>query len=88
MIDQAEAEATIKAAKKMTATAKKIEAAPKGTRTVWQVEIADPVAAMRYMWKTRRADMEAHALMLAKQDVAGGKRKIEGFKITSEEVSR
>lgn len=86
--DREKAERLIQEAKKASVAANKVSKTPKGTRTVWNLELSDPVEAMRHMWKVRRADLEEYITQLAKQEVNRGVRKIPGFKIKSEEVSR
>ena len=55
-------------------------------RDNWQPVMTDGVAALRHYWDTRRTDLEAFALSLARSDVQSGKRVIPGFEITNNQV--
>lgn len=55
-----------------------------GLRTDYVPELTDGVAAARHYWTTKRAEMEAFLLDLAKKDVRAGKREIPGFTIKEE----
>ncbi len=47
----------------------------------WIAELVDGQAALRHLWQTRRADLEAFALRCATEDVRAGKRVVPGFKV-------
>lgn len=78
------AEEDLKAARKLTAVANKIDRAPTGLRTRWIAELTDPVAALKY-YRERQADaLKAWLLDQAQRDTNAGARTIPGFTITEE----
>jgi hypothetical protein len=58
-----------------------------GLRTVWRVELADELEAVRTMWRMHREEMVAYALQLAQRDVREGKRTLPGFTVTEDRVA-
>ena len=55
-----------------------------GLRTVWRVELADELEAVRTMWRLHREEMVAYALQLAQRDIREGKRTLAGFTVTED----
>ncbi len=55
-------------------------------RSVFKVEIADDLEALRTMITRHRDEMVAHALVLAQRDVREGRRSLPGFTVTEERV--
>lgn len=89
LANREEAEKKLKEAQKMQAVAKKAEKNNvKGMRTVWDVNVTDPVAMLRHYWATRHADLVQYAAGLADQDVRAGTRKIPGCEISSRKVAK
>lgn len=87
--DREEAEKLIIDARKAKAKAKAISKDNvKGMRTVWDIEVKDPVAFLRHYWATRNVDLVQYAKGLAEQDVRAGERIIPGCEITSRKVAR
>jgi hypothetical protein len=83
-----EAEALVREAQWLLKGATAAEkATPKGMRTVWRVEVADPNVAMRTMWARHREELTAFAKQLAERDVREGKRVLDGFTITEDKVA-
>lgn len=58
-----------------------------GLRTVWRVELADELEAVRTMWRMHKEEMVAYALQLAQRDVREGKRTLAGFTVTEDRVA-
>lgn len=54
-------------------------------RDNWTAELTDGMAALRHLWQTRRADLEAFALRCAMEDVRAGKREVPGFRIWNDQ---
>ena len=89
LANREEAEKKLKKAQKAQSVAKKAEKNNvKGMRTVWDVNVTDPVAMLRHYWATRHADLVQYAAGLAEQDVRAGTRKIPGCEITSRKVAK
>lgn len=87
--EREEAEKLIVEAQKANAKAKAIARDNvKGMRTVWDIEVKDPVAFLRHYWATRNNDLVQYAKGLAEQDVRAGERNIPGCEITSIKVAK
>lgn len=75
---------TAEQASKMAAKADKAASTGMGLRSYWSPTLTDGVAAARHYWEHNRPAMEEALLLLAKQDVQAGKRKIPGFDIVED----
>jgi hypothetical protein len=83
-----EAEALVREAQGLLKGAQRAEKdVPKGMRTIWRVEVAQPNIALRTMWQRHPQDMIAFAKQLAERDVREGRRTLEGFTITEDKVA-
>jgi regulator of extracellular matrix RemA (YlzA/DUF370 family) len=69
--DQLEAEADIAAAAKLTASANKIAKQATGLRTVWDMELTDPVAFGKWAWGHRNAQYKSALYELARNEQNG-----------------
>lgn len=78
------AEEDLKAAKKLTAVANKIDRAPTGLRTRWVAELDNPTAALKHFMATQPDALKAWLLDQAQRDVNSGARVIPGFTIKEE----
>ncbi len=78
------AEEDLKAAKKLTAVANKIDRAPTGLRTRWVAELDNPTAALKHFMATQPDALKAWLLGQAQRDVNFGARVIPGFVIKEE----
>ena len=83
-----EAEALIKDARRDLKAANRADKpATKGMRTEWVTTVTDETVAMRTMWAMHRDELVAYSLTLAKRDVFGGKRALDGFAIAETKVA-
>lgn len=78
------AEEDLKAARKLTAVANKIDRAPTGLRTRWVAELDNPTAALKHFMATQPDALKAWLLDQAQRDVNAGARVIPGFVIKEE----
>jgi len=87
--DREAAENLLKESKKAGAAAKKAEKSNvKGMRTVWDVDVVNPVQLLRHYWNNRQSEFEQFAIKLAEQDVRTGHRSLPGCKITSRKIAK
>lgn len=75
------AEQDLKAAKKLTAVANKIDRSATGLRSYWEPELTDAAAALRHYREHQPKALKEWLLEQAAKDVRAGARAIPGFNI-------
>lgn len=84
LADRHAAEEALKASKKLTAVANRIDRSPTGLRTRHVATLTDPVAALKHYRETQADALKAWLLEQAQRDVNAGVRVIPGFDISPE----
>lgn len=82
-----DAEEQLKAANKLAAQAKRIEKAPKGTKTSWTAIVEDRRSALNHLLPKFPERFEALIQQLADEACRGGRPVIPGIRYESEEVA-
>lgn len=82
--DRFAAEEELKAAKKLTAVANKIDRTATGLRSRWVAELVDPVAALKHYRERQPDALKAWLLDQAQKDVNAGARAVPGFTVSEE----
>ncbi|MBO9624128.1 MAG: hypothetical protein J7500_15580 [Sphingomonas sp.] len=78
------AEADLKQAQKLTASANRIDREATGLRTYWDVTLTDAKAALLHYMQCQPDALKAWLQDQAERDVRGGARAIPGFTITEQ----
>ncbi len=88
LLAREEAEAELKDAKKLAAFAKRVDNAPTGLVTRWNVSTKDAAAALDWAYNRDAVRFNELALEMAREAVRLGARALPGFTITEEKVAR
>lgn len=82
-----EAELAIKAGEKLFAQAKRIDKAPRGTRTIWSAHIEDRRKALLFLIEKFPERFEALIQHMADAEARGARGAIPGIRYDSEEIA-